>query len=79
MNQNPTMCHERTDPLQLACAVGDLSAELQSLSVGLDILRDDDSATRRQMFIINSLITKLSTIMTSCDEIVQRADEVAGQ
>jgi hypothetical protein len=72
----PSMCHEHTDPLQIAIALSDLSAELSSLSVGLDILQDDDVLTRRQQFLIAALIEKLSSIMTSTEEIARRSDDL---
>jgi hypothetical protein len=75
MKPPPSLCREPTDSLQFAYAVRDLTAELESLSCGFDILQQEMS-TRRQNFLLGALTEKLAAILTSVEEIARRADDI---
>ena len=70
----PSMCQEPIE--QIGTALGDLGDDLDIVSVGIDLLREELGENRRARFLLNALVDQLSEVMSVTAELRRKCDDV---
>jgi hypothetical protein len=73
INRAPSMCQE---PIEQIGTLGDLGDDLDIVSVGIDLLREELGENRRARFLLNALVDQLSEGMSVTAELRRKCDDV---